>query len=195
MAVFPTFSSVPMGEPYAEELIFKTLISEFDDLGAELRKQKWLYPKRNIILKYDKITKAQGRTLWTFYIARSGAYEAFNFFTQLTDTYVSEYVGTGDGTTTDFNLPSKQASSYTVYLNGSAQTGGGVDYTFSSEGGTDGADQIAFTSAPADGSRITVSFTGYLKVRCRFAEDKLAFETFYNRLFTSGLSLKGLLNQ
>jgi len=194
MAAFPALSSVPMGEPYSEEIQFKTLISQFDDLGAELRKQKWIYPKRVINLVYDKVTKAQGRTLWAFYIARQGQYNAFVFFTEYTDTYVGEYVGTGDGSTTVFNLPSKQASSYTLYKDAVSQTGGGVDYTFASEGGTDGADKITYVAAPADGARLTFDFTGYLKIRCRFAEEIMSFQIFYNRLFSSGLKLQGLLN-
>ena len=196
MAAYPDIvSSVPAHDPLKQSLVFKTMISNFDDLGEETRKRKWLYPKRNLELTYQNITKAQGQTLWLFYKARSGAYEAFNFFYAFSASYTDEYVGTGNGSTLIFNLPSKGASSYTLKVDGATQTAGGVDYTFASEGGTDGADKATFVVAPATGKRITWDFTGYLKVRARFAEDNLDWDTFYDRLVTSGLELKGLLNE
>ncbi|MEW6670232.1 MAG: DUF2460 domain-containing protein [Thermodesulfobacteriota bacterium] len=194
MAKFPEITDLPIEEPYSEELEFKTLATEFEGLGAELRKQKRLYPRRNISVQCSRVTKVEGRTLWAFYLARAGAKDSFNFFLPHTDLYTGEYVGTGDGSITVFNLPSKGATSYTVYRNGAAQIGGGVDYTFGAGTGEDGADKITFTVAPNDGDRITFDFTGYLKVRCRFMEDKLSFELLMNQFVTSGVKLKGLLN-
>jgi hypothetical protein len=194
MALYPATSSVAYAEPLTEGIQWKTLATQFDDLGVEQRKQKWLYPKRIITLHYRFITKAEARTLWAFYIARKGSYEAFSFFYPVSNTYTTEYVGTGDGTTLVFNLPCKTASSYTLYVDGVAQTAGGTDYTFGALGGADGADKATFVAAPADGARITFSFTGYLKVRARFAEDNMDFETFYDRLINSELKLQGLLN-
>lgn len=194
MAAFPNLTNAPAEEPLIEEMEWKTLVSRFDDLGAEQRKRKWLYPRRNLTLAFNRITKAQGQTLWEFYLARQGAYEAFTFFYYFSATYDGEYVGTGDGSTLIFNLPSKQASDYTLYVDGAEKDAGGVDYTFGSEGGTDGADKATFVAAPASGARITWDFTGYLKVRARFAEDRMSWETFMNKAVTTGLKLKGLLN-
>jgi len=192
MAAFP--SDPIFIHPFDETILFKTLTSEFDDLGEEKRKQKWLYPKRNIALKYKAITKTKALILWQFYLARKGAYTAFSFFFPWTNTFEGEYVNTGDGSTVVFNLPSKQASAYILYVDGLAQEAGGADYTFGPLGGTDGADKVTFGSAPTDGARITWDFTGYLKVRSRFEEDKMNFVTFYDRLVNSKLKLKGLLN-
>jgi hypothetical protein len=183
-----------MAEPIVEAIGFKTLASKFDDLGKEQRHQKWLYPRRTVELHYKHITKAKAKTIWDFYIARKGSYEAFNFFFPATNTYTAEYVGTGDGATLTFNLPSNQALSYTLYVDGVTQTAGGTHYTFTSAGGTDGKDKAVFVAAPADGARITWTFTGYLVVVCRFKEDGMGFETLYNRLVTFGLKLNGLLN-
>jgi hypothetical protein len=145
-------------------------------------------------LTYYKVTKAQASVLYNFYLARKGAYEAFNYFYPLSGAYEGEYVGTGDGSTTIFNLPCTGAFGYTVYLDGIEQTEG-VDYTFTAEGGADGADKTEFNVAPAAGEYITIDFTGYLKVHARFAEDGLSFETFWDRLVDSGVELKGLLNE
>jgi hypothetical protein len=202
MSKFPEVSEVGFANPLGMELETKTLTSNYDDLGGEQRKQKWLYPRRNLTLVYNYISKADSETLWQFYIARGGAFEAFNFFMPEPETdypaYVGEYVGTGDGSTALFNLPSRLAAAYVLYLDGASQTEG-VDYNFNPEGGEDGADTIDFSdsamTAPASGVRITWDFTGTLKIRSRFAEDRLSFEQFYDRLANHGIQLKGLLNQ
>ena len=193
MAVFTAYSTVPYGTTVVEEMQFKTLFSNFDELGTERRKRKWLYPKRLITLQYNNITKAEGRTLFAFYIARSGAYDAFTFFKYELESYTGEYVGTGDGTTTTFNLPCKTSSARTVYIDDSEQTVT-THYTYSALGGTDGCDEIDFVAAPSSGERITLDFTGYLKIKCRFKDDKLSFDTFINTYRTVGIQLQGLLN-
>jgi len=194
MALFPAYSTVEYGNPVVEEMQFKTLFSNFDDLGEERRKRKWLYPKRLITLQYNNITKANGRTLFNFYIARSGAYDAFTFFKYELETYTGEYVGTGDGSTVVFNLPAKTSATYTLYVDDVEQTAGGTDWTFGALGGADGCDKATFEAAPASGTRITYDFTGYLKIRCRFKEDNMSFETFMNTYRTVGIKLQGLLN-
>lgn len=196
MSKYPEITSVPWINPLGQSILWKTLVSNFDNLGAEQSKQKWLFPKRDLTLKYRLLTRSKARTLWQFYIDQKGRAQIWNFFMQEADadTYVKEYVGTGDGSTTVFNLPSKLAASYTLYVNNIAKTGGGVDYTFSAEGGTDGADQVTFTAAPAEGLYITWSFTGRLKIRSKFAEDNLDFDTFFTRLVTIGVKTKGQLN-
>lgn len=190
MAAYPDFTSIAVEEPYHEEINWKTMVSQFDDLGEEQRKQKWLYPKRSVTLRHAYITKAKARDIWKFYIARGGAYDAFNYFVPFADAYTSEYVGTGDGTSTSFNLPCKDISTRTVYIDGTS-----VADTITTAGGADGADLITFGTAPSDGQRITMSFTGRLKIRCRFEEDNLSFDQLYNDLVTIGIKLKGLLNE
>lgn len=192
MASYPT---VGVMNPWQDSIEFKTLRGRFDDLGISSRKQKWLYPRRLPPITYQSISKADALTLWAFFIARAGGFNAFNLFLPYSSTYVKEYVGTGDDSTVVFNLPSKSASSYTLYVDGVAQTGGGADYTFAGTGGTDGADKVTFTVAPESGARITFSFTGYLKIHATFADDKLDFSTFYDRLVNMGIKIQGELNE
>ena len=197
MSTFPAISSVPFGSPVIEELQFKTLISTFDVLGQEQRKQKNLYPKRLITLRYNYISKTEAQILYSYYIDRAGAFSAFKFFYPqprgVNFTYVHEYVGTGDGSSTVFNLPSKSAGSYTLYVADSSQSDPS-DYSFGVGAGPDGEDKVTFVAAPSAGQRITFSFAGILKVVCRFAEDRLSFENFYDRLVNTGVKLQGLLN-
>ena len=194
MAKFPEQTDIKAVVPFVEEIQFKTLVSEFDDLGEEQRKQKWLYPKRRVTLRYRLIAKSDAETLWEFYLARKGKYESFNFFFPHSDSYEGEYVGSGDGSTTVFNLPSKSGASYAVYIDSVAQSEGS-DYTFGSGTGTDGADKVTFVSAPEEGERITYDFTGNLKIHCRFADDLQRFEMFVMWLTTMGITLQGLLNE
>ena len=185
---------------------FKTLVSNFDDLGEEKRKRKWAYPKRDIALQYKAISKSEAETLWRFYQDRQGAYEAFVWFesTGLGSTaynsYVNEYVGTGDSTTLVFNLPAIESSAtHMLYIAGSSQPTS--NYTFSAGGGSNSEDKVTIISSSANGppvptstERITYDFDGRLKIRCRFSEDAFSFENFYDRIINSGVKLSGLLN-
>ena len=198
MTYFPEIDSVPFGNPVVEELQFETLISSFDELGREQRKQKNLYPKRLIGLKYSWLSKAEGEVLYKFYIDRAGAFSPFKFFYPSPRgvypySYIKEYVGVGDGSTKTFNLPSKGATSYILYVSGATQTIVS-DYNYTILGGPDGEDKIVFVDAPNSGLHITWSFTVRLKIVCRFKKDRLSFESFYDRLVRTGIELQGLLN-
>ena len=198
MTAFPEITSVPFINPVVEQLQFKTLITNFDDLGREQRKQKNLYPKRAITLKFEWLTKLQAQVLYQFYIDRAGAFNVFKFFLPSPRgvqnySYVKEYVGTGDGATRVYSLPSRAAAAYTVYIDSVAKSSPS-DYSFSVLGGPDGEDKITFVDQVNAGGRITFSFTGQLKVVCRFKDDELSFESFFDKLVNTGVQLQGLLN-
>lgn len=201
MAKFPEYTSVAPVNPIRPRIRFKTLRSKFGTEGTPNRKQQWLYPKRDIVLQYNYITKTDAETLWEFYLARKGSYEAFNYFMPEPKStypdYTGEYVGIGDGSATVFNMPSKVATSVTIYIDGIeySQAGNPADVTFTSEGGIDGADKIEFNSAPSSGAKITADFSGTLKLRVTFKEDYFDYEVFYDRLVNIGLELKGELNK
>ncbi len=193
MTAFPDLlTGVRPINPFSESIEFRTLGSEYDS-GESATKQKWLFPKRSFPLKYKNITTANARILWQFFMSCKGKHLPFNVFLPWESEYVGEYVGTTDGVTTIYNLPSKMASGYTVYVGGAALTAG-IDYTFTAAGGEDGADKITLSTPHTAGAYITIDFTGILKVRCKFSEDVMSFDTFRNRLVTTGLTLKGMLN-
>lgn len=198
MSIFPDYSSVPWSTPVEINIGFKTLIGTYDGISKENRKQKWLYPKRDITIVYKNISLSNMQTLWQFYIARNGSFEAFNFFlpdpNYGSESYVKDYVATGDGSTIAFNLPSKSATSRTLYIDGTALAEGAF-WTFAEGAGADGADKATFATAPSSGSRITFSFTGRLKIHCRFADDNFSMNRMYSSLISTGITLKGLLNE
>jgi len=193
MTAFPDFlTSVAPANPLAESIEFRTLASEYES-GLEVTKQKRLFARRHFDLKYQTITLAEAKTLWQFYLSRKGKHLPFNLFLPFANDYTGEYVGTGNATTVIYNLPCKTSSARAIYVANQLQTSG-TDYTFSAATGEDGADKITFAVAPTLGQYITCDFTGRLKIRGKFAEDQMTFETFYNRLANTGLKIKGLLN-
>jgi hypothetical protein len=197
MAKYPENSTIAFENPFPYGFEYKTMRSSFGAEGEEKRKQRWLYPKPEVgPIKYEWITKADFRTLWEFYQARAGGFGEFNFFFPNQNIWVGIYIGTGDGSTDVFNLPCKTSSSRTLYVDGDSQTEG-VDYAFTAGGGVDGADKVDFSGGvtPAAGEYITLDFTGLLKVRLTFADDKLTVQEFYDRLTKTGIKFKGHLNQ
>jgi len=202
MAKFPEYSSISITPRVVVKIRWKTLKTQFNDESVEKRRQKWLYPRRDVIVRYNHIPKSDGETLWEFYNARKGSYSSFNFFLPEPEmsypTYTGEYVGEGDGSTTDFNMPCKSAVTHTIYIDGVAQNDGS-DYNYTVGGGTDGADKIDFDDSamvtPSDGSIITADFQGILKIRCTFAEDIFEFETFRDLFVSTGVELRGVLNE
>jgi hypothetical protein len=221
MAVFPT-TPKPVN-PVIIEPEWKTLISEFDG-PKEQRRQAWVYPKYNSTLQYHTLTAADMQILWAFYMARRGALYEFWFFDPapsigLVTSHVDQYVVVGDGLTEIFDLPGKDTSSRTIYIDGDEQTSG---FSYLTGTGDGGADQISFAGSdvridrdgntrvtrdesvrvirsgggsggpPYLGAILTCDFTGALRIRSRFAVDKLSRESFFSRLYNCGIQLKGL---
>ena len=125
------------------------------------------------------LTQANCATLEAFFREMKGQLTTFTWTDPVSRTWGSDsdtsfYVGTGDASTTVFDIPGKTISSYTIYVNGVAKTeGASNDYTISADGGTDGRAQVTFTAAPSSGHRIGVIFTGYLALETRFANDAM----------------------
>jgi len=186
------FPSVIPLLPEAVTIKTRNLVSQMES-GETRVKNKWPYPLRDVLLMFVTPTKAEAALIWQYYCDRLGSFETFNYFLFYSNTYAREYVGTGDGTTTVFNLPAKNSTDRSVYIDGAIKEET-TDYTLDLGAGADGADRLTFGVAPAAGQRITYNFTGNLKIRCRFADDELSYETFWNRMVSTGLKLSGVLN-
>jgi hypothetical protein len=191
MEVFPTLTSIPPDNPIEETINFKNIQASFGREAEERKKKEWDYPKRDISLKYNRISASDALTLWQFYLARGGSFEAFYFIHPFINDYEEEFVDICPGNLEYFLLPSKGATNYTLYANGVALNAGS-DYYFYSQGSPDGIDYVE-VYPPEQGTVLSWSFTGRLVQRARFEDDSLSFETFYNRLSNIGLKLKGLL--
>lgn len=128
---------------------------------------------------YGVRTQAQLDTLIAFFRARKGRADSFRFKDWTDYQVTAGNIGTGDGSTTQFQLVKKYVSggvtetraikkpvsgSVAVYLNGVLQTTG---YNVSTITG-----MVTFNSAPANGVAITADFE--FDVPVRFDTDRLS---------------------
>jgi hypothetical protein len=72
-----------------------------------------------------------------------------------------------------YDLHGVTTSGVSIYVDGVVKTAGGVDYTFVSGGGGAAGDRVLFADYPDIGDLITSDFTGFLRLKCRFADDEL----------------------
>lgn len=180
--------------PFVIDPEWSTTITPFTS-GKEERRQRRLFPAFNVTVQYGALTQSNAQTVYDFYMARKGAYEAFYIYDLAIlelDSWSHDalYIGTGDGTTTTFDIPGRSTSAHAIYVSG-AETDS-ADYTILTGGGSSNSDRITFDTAPTSGSIITCDFTGALRIRARFAEDKLSRELFLYKLYRYGVQLKGL---
>jgi hypothetical protein len=99
-------------------------------------------------------------------------------------------VNVGDAVTDIFDLPGKGTASRLLYHDGVLQSAG---FSYLTGGGVGSADRVDYVAAPADGVIITISFYGYLRIKCRFQDDNMSLEHFTSALVRTGLNLKGLV--
>ena len=176
--------------PYEIKPVWNNIISQFDS-GKEQRRQKNLYAKYDVTLNYNVLTLQNEQTLWNFYAARRGTYEAFMFYTPDAAEWNGCYIGIGDGTTVAFDIPGKSTNSHDIYSNGIEVAD--ADYAISYGGGDCLSDIVTFDTAPSENAILTCDFTGYLRIRCRFAEE-MTRTSFTYALYKTGVKLKGVAN-
>lgn len=185
MAVFPNTPEPEYPEVTTPQ--YRTLVTDFQS-GKEQRRQLWSFPKRSFALKYGALDQSESDIVYNFFNARKGRFETYTFFFPFVESHVGEYVGVGNGSTTVFDLPSKNTDSgtLTVYEAGTTSS---PQPTFSSGTGTDGRDQITFSSAPATGDYITADFDGQLGLKMRFNADVMPKELFSFKLYNHEIEL------
>lgn len=174
---------------------WKTFIAQIGT-GKEQRRQKSLFPIYDVTVQYYAPSTAGAKTLWEFYMARKGAFEAFYIYdlallANVAFNHVDQYCGTGDGETDIFDIPGRSTSSQTIFVNGNAKSTPS-EYSILTGGGESNSDRVDFVTAPSEGDIITCDFTGFLRIRARFKYDKLPRELFVRNMFKYGIELKGL---
>jgi hypothetical protein len=135
--------------------VWTTVTTSFDAM-TEQRKAKQVFAKYDVSLKYPEgMTNADIMTLWAFYMARKGAYQAFYIYDLLSLAHTGLFVGWGDGETTIFDLPGKSTSDQTIYKDGvavdlsAAGASGSVDLADMRLSLVDGAAFVDFSAAGA----------------------------------------------
>ncbi|SRR5260370_21613368 len=150
----------------------------------------WHWELKYAYLKDSGTPPTTFRTIINFHNQMGGQFDTFLYQDQDDNSVTDEAFGTGDGTTTIFNLLRHWISGgfgewiqnvnvlTNVKINGTIKTLN-VDYTLNSIG------QITFTSAPAAAAALT--WTGTYYFRCRFEDDKQDFDKFMNLLWQINL--------
>ena len=190
----PIFPSVPQGFPVKLSVVMDTTLGTTKSL-REMRVPQQQYPLWDIELVFEELLdQTQNQTPYrpfagdTFYeqlvqqwLMMYGQTGIFAFDAPWDDSRTDQAIGTGDGTTTTFVVfrtwgqgaiatlaPVGMINVITnVKINGTVVNP--ATYTFTRS-------QIDFTTAPAAGSSITMTFTFYYV--CRFVEDEQDFEEF-----------------
>ena len=171
---------------------WKNITSQYDS-GKEQSRQKNLYPKYDVKLSYGTLTDSDVQILWNFYQARRGSFEAFYFYTVVEVVeWKGIFVGMGDAHTLIYDIPGKSTTNHVVYANGFPMSSS--LYTISYGYGDCYSDRITFGIALAVNTIITVDFTGYLRIRCKFKNDTFTKSLFTYVLYSIGLELKGVAN-
>ncbi len=183
----------PKNGGYQIEGRWKTVIGGYDGTN-EQRRQKQAFVQYDVTLSYNPLAATDFDTLWNFYMAQRGAFMPFYFFAleaRTLSTAEQQYMGMGDGAQTIFDIPGASTSSHAIYLDGAEQAP--ASYTVLIGGGADGSDRVQFNAAPGAGAVVSAIFTGFLRMRCRFNEDRMGKEHFAKALYSaSGIKLKGL---
>jgi uncharacterized protein (TIGR02217 family) len=124
------------------------------------------------------------QTLAGFFLQQQGSFGGFLFYDPTDNVTTGAFLGTGDATTTVFQLQRNFGGFFepiiapnvvsAIYFNGVLQSSSG--YTVSSTTGL-----VTFTSPPPNGVTITVDFSYYFLVR--FSDDTADFENFMINLW------------
>lgn len=181
-AVFPVLAGLDWN--VVKTPVWKTKIQEAIS-GKELRAAFMSYPLWKFSLSYTVLradsVNAELQSLMGFFLARQGMFDSFLYTDPTDKSVIGQNFGTGDGTTTAFQLvrslgafsePIQNVNGApTIYVNGTATTA----FTLGSTG------IVTFTTAPAAATALT--WTGNFYFRCRFLQDSSDFDNFMNNLW------------
>lgn len=169
--------------------MFKTRISE-GAAGNEVRNAMMQYPRWDFELTYDYLEDKSGansslKTIMGFFLARQGSFDSWLFKDPDDYQVTAGICGTSDGVTTAFPFARAMggfiekvgqvdtANTINVYLDGALQSPSLYTVTL--------PNTMVFTTAPAAGT-ITATFQFFYA--CRFVEDQMDFEKFYDKLWS-----------
>lgn len=170
-SLFPTFAG--QSWPVKRTPIFNTKVVKATS-GAEVRAYFSPYPVYKIELTFEYLSLADWANLGGFFKLQKGKWDWFYFNDINDNAVVGQSFGTGDGTTTAFQLV-RSLGGFTepvenvtgtpsVYKDGVLQSSG---YTIGSTG------IVTFSAAPAAAAVLT--WTGSFYWRVRFDQDEAEF--------------------
>lgn len=153
--------------------------------GKETRLNLWSYPIWKYTLGYDVLrsdsVNLELQQLIAFYNARSGSYDDWLFNDPDDNTVTNQSFGTGDGTTTAFQLQ-RAYGGYVEPVRGiNAISSVKVNGTTTAAYSVSATGLLTFTTAPAAGAALTWSGTYYWRVR--FMDDQIDVNKFADQFW------------
>ncbi len=155
--------------------------------GREQRRKLVSQPRHGFTIRWEKTENSAARTdtLYAHHVDRGGAFLPFLYFhLDAQPTWTAIAVGTATAAQTVIDLPSRNATGLTVYLNGVAKAG-----TFTARGGAQGRDRFVLTVAATGGENITATWTGQRLFVVRYVSDLLEYSAFEAALRSVGVEL------
>ena len=165
--------------PFIEHENWSTLVTRYED-GKEQRRKKWSAPKHAYEITLRGRTNTISDQVWSFYYARSGAFDTF-YFKNPNENPNTKVIGSGDSSNLNFNIPDYPLPSGAITLStASFSYTETTHYTLTRSTGA-----VVFNQAPTGDLTCTYNFCHIV----RFADDKLDRELFNYRLFNMGIKL------
>lgn len=162
--------------------------------GREVAFSYQVYPLYEFELSYEFLragSQAELQTIAGFFESRQGSFDSFLFTDWLDNSVTDMQFGTGDGTTTQFQLTRAFGAGGSTYAspvqNVNALTNikkAGVTQTSPTNYSINSTGLVTFTSPPAGGAALT--WTGTFYYRCRFKDDMLDLQNFMYQLWDAG---------
>ena len=159
--------------------------------GREYRAANMIYPEYVYKLSYEFLRDLRSgvdelRTLEGFFLQRYGSFDSFLWTDPDDNSATAQQIGTGDGTTTAFQLVRSWGGfTMPVYdVNGAPQIyKAGVLQTVTTHYTLGSTGVVTFVTAPSAGQAIT--WTGSYYKRVRFELDYTEFEKFMAQLWSA----------
>jgi uncharacterized protein (TIGR02217 family) len=185
-AVLPTISTVIWA--IKKTPTFSTLVQRSTS-GKELRAALMSYPQWEFEMSYellrDDVANNELKNMMSFFLARQGSFDNFNYLDPDDNTVTTQIFGAGDGVTTTFQLARtfngaftepvfRTVSAPSIFDNASLRTVV-THYNINAEG------LVTFVTAPAAGHVLT--WTGQFYFRVRFKDDANDFEQFMQHIW------------
>ncbi len=161
--------------------------------GREQRRKLMPSPRHSFSLSWPKLEDSVARVdaLYNHYVAQGGSFLPFLYFDfDPLRTWTTIAVGTATTAQTIVDLPSRNATGLTVYLNGVSKAG-----TFTARGGAQGRDRFVLTVGATGGEAITASWTGQRLFVVRYVSDSMSYAAFEAALRTIGVELIEVLGE
>lgn len=177
--VWPTFTG--RGWKIKKRPITSTLIANADS-GAEYRTSRYQYPLYEFDIEIPYLSQTDFSNLIGFFNQQGGPFLSFYFTNDNDSSVTNQGFGTGDGTTTQFQLVKSNGSYWIepiagingtplIYVNGALTTPSSIS----------ASGLVTFSSAPAGGAALT--WTGNYYYIVRFKDDHIETEQLMSGLY------------